>query len=169
MIWATVSSQSCFCWLYRASPSLAAKNIINLILVLAILWCPCVESCAVGRGCFLWPVRSWQNSTSFFPASFCTWRPNLPVIPGVSWLSTFAFQSLIIKRTSLWVLVLRCLHRAVQLQLFQRYWLGHRLGLPWRWMVCFGNEQRSFCCFWDFIQVLHFVLFCWLWWLLHLF
>ena len=28
MIWA--SSQSCFCWLYRASPSLAAKNIINL-------------------------------------------------------------------------------------------------------------------------------------------
>ena len=34
MIWATVSSQSWFCWLYRASPSLAAKNIINLILVL---------------------------------------------------------------------------------------------------------------------------------------
>ena len=32
MIWATVSSQSCFCWLYRASPSLDAKNIINLIL-----------------------------------------------------------------------------------------------------------------------------------------
>ena len=33
MIWATVSSRSCFCWLYTASPSLAAKNIINLILV----------------------------------------------------------------------------------------------------------------------------------------
>ena len=31
MIWATVSSRSCFCWLYRAFPSLAAKNIINLI------------------------------------------------------------------------------------------------------------------------------------------
>ena len=29
MIWATVSSQSSFCWLYRASPSLAAKNIIK--------------------------------------------------------------------------------------------------------------------------------------------
>ena len=40
MIWATVSSWSCFCWLYRASPSLAAKNIINLILVLTIWWCP---------------------------------------------------------------------------------------------------------------------------------
>ena len=33
-----VSSKSCFCWLYRPSPSLAAKNIINLILVLTIWW-----------------------------------------------------------------------------------------------------------------------------------
>ena len=47
MIWATVSSWSCFCWLYRASPSLAAKNIINLISVLTIWWCPCVESSLV--------------------------------------------------------------------------------------------------------------------------
>ena len=46
-IWATVSSLSCFCWLYRASPSLAAKNIINLISVLTIWWCPCVESSLV--------------------------------------------------------------------------------------------------------------------------
>ena len=44
MIWASVSSQSCFCWLYTASPSLAAKNVINLISVLTIYWCPCVES-----------------------------------------------------------------------------------------------------------------------------
>ena len=36
--------QSCFCWLYRASPSLAAKNIINLISILTIWQCPCVES-----------------------------------------------------------------------------------------------------------------------------
>ena len=36
MIWAPVSSRSCFCWLYRASPSLAANNIINLISVLTI-------------------------------------------------------------------------------------------------------------------------------------
>ena len=59
MIWATVSSQSCFCWLYRASPSLAAKNRISLILSLTIWWCPCVVfSCVVGRGCLLWPVGS---------------------------------------------------------------------------------------------------------------
>ena len=43
MIWSTVSCWSCFCWLYRASPSLAAKNIISLISVLTIWWCPCVE------------------------------------------------------------------------------------------------------------------------------
>ena len=46
MIWATVSSRYCLCWLYRASPSLDAKN-INLISVLTIWWCPCVESCLV--------------------------------------------------------------------------------------------------------------------------
>ena len=45
MIWATVSSQSCFCWLCRASPSSAAKNIINLILVLT-------------SGCFLFVASS---------------------------------------------------------------------------------------------------------------
>ena len=44
---ATVSSWSCFCWLYRASSSLAEKNIINLILVLTIWWCPCVVSSPV--------------------------------------------------------------------------------------------------------------------------
>ena len=104
-------------------------------------------------------VFSWQNSISFFPASFCTPRPNLPVTPGVSWLPTFAFQSPIMKRTSFRVLVLKGLvglHRIIQLQLLQCYWLGHRLGSPWYWTVFLGNEQRSFCHFWDCIQVLHF-------------
>ena len=36
-------------------------------------------------------------------------------------------------------------------------------------MASLGNEQRSFCHFWDCIQVLHFRLFCWPWWLLHFF
>ena len=39
MIWAGLI----FCWLYRASPSLAAKNRINLILELTIWWCPYVS------------------------------------------------------------------------------------------------------------------------------
>ena len=61
------------------------------------------------------------------------------------------------------------IHRTVQLQLLQHYCLGHRLGLPWYWMACLGDEQRSFCHFWDCIQVLRFGLFCWPWWLLHFF
>ena len=173
MIWATVSSRSYFCWLYRASPSLAAKNIINLISVLTIWWCPCAESCVVGRGYLLWPVHSLGKTlTSLWPTSFCIPRQNLPVIPGISWLPTSAFQSPILKRKCFWVLVLESLvglHRTIQLQLLQHYQSGYRLGLLWYWMVFLENEERSFCCFWDCIQVLHFRLFCWVWWLLHFF
>ena len=69
-----------------------------------------------------------------------------------------------------WVLILEGLiglHRTIQLKILQHYWSGHRLGLLWYWIVCLGNEQRSFCHFWDCIQVLHFRLFCWLWGVLH--
>ena len=117
-----------------------------------------VFSCVVRRGCWLWPVHSWQNSVSLCPASFHIPRPNLPVIPGVSGLPTCAFQSPIMKGHLFWVLVLKgllCLHRTIQLQVFQHYWLGHRLGLLWYWMVCLGNEQRSFCHLSDCIQLLH--------------
>ena len=191
MICATVSSQSCFCWLYRYSPSLAAKNIINLILVLTIWWGPCVESSLVlledyasHDQCILlllkgnniasyWKAKekrkdispllqsSLQNSVSLCPASFCIPRQNLPVTPGISWLSTFAFQPPIMKRTTSWVLVLEGLgglHRTIQLQLLQHYWSVHWLGLLWYWMVCLGNKKRSFCYFWDCIQILHFRL-----------
>ena len=82
---------------------------------------------------------SWQNSVSLCPASFCTPRLNLPVTPHISWLPTFAFQSPIMKRTSFGVLFRKDpvgLHRTIQLQLLQLYWLWHRLGLPWYWMVC---------------------------------
>ena len=83
MIWATVRSRSFYCWLYRASPSLAAKSIINLILALTIWWCPCVGSSLVlleGGGCYDCAF-SWQNSISLCPASFCNPRPNLPATP----------------------------------------------------------------------------------------
>ena len=112
-----------------------------------------VFSCVVERGCLLWTVYTLGKTLiSICPASFCAPRPNLPVNPGVSWLATFEFQSPIMKRTSfLGVSSKRSvgLHRTFQLQLLQHYWLGHRLGLPWYWMVCLGNEQRSLCHFWD--------------------
>ena len=90
---------------------------------------------------------SWENSISLCPASFRIPRPNLPVTPGVSWLLTFAFQSPIMKRTAfLCVLVLQGLvglHRTIQLQFLQHYWLGDRLGLLRYWMVCLGNRDHS--------------------------
>ena len=86
----------------------------------------------------------WLNSISLSFASFCTPRPNLPVTPGVSWLPTFAFQSPMMKRTFLGVLVLEDLvgfHRTAQLQLLQHYLSGHRLGLLWYWMVALETNR----------------------------
>ena len=102
MSWATVSSRSCFYWLYRASPSLAANNIINLILVSTVWWCPCVESSLVllEEGVCYDQCILLAKLFSLCPASFRARRPNLPVTPGISWLLTFAFQSPIMKRTS---------------------------------------------------------------------
>ena len=37
-------------------------------------------------------VFSWQNSVSLCPASFCTLRPNFPVILGISQFSFFFFS-----------------------------------------------------------------------------
>ena len=105
MIWATVSSWPCFCWLNRASPSLAAKNIIHLILVLTIWWHPCVEPFLV----LLEDGVCYDQCISLCPASFCISRPNLPVTPGISLLSTFAFQSPMLKGSLFWLLVLEVL------------------------------------------------------------
>ena len=174
MIWAKVSSWSCFCWLNRASSSLAAKNIMKLISVLTILWCSCVASSLVllEDGVSMTSTFSWQISVSLCPASFCTPRTNLSVTPGISWLSIFAFQPPIMKKSFLRVLVLEGfvgLYRTIHLRLLQHYWSGHRFGFLWYWMFCLGNKQRSFCHFWGCTQALHFGLFCWLWGLLHFF
>ena len=123
-----------------------------------------VISCVVGRECLLWPVHSLGKTVSLCPASFLIPRPNLPVT--CSWLFLPVLDFLLLHSSPLWwkghllgVLVLEGpagLHRNVQLQLLQHYWLEHRLRLLWYWMVCLGNEQRSFCHFWDCTQVLHF-------------
>ena len=101
MTWATVSTRSCFYWLHRASPFSTAKNVINLISELTIWWCSNVELSLelLERVFAMTIVFSWQNSISLCPSSFCIVRLFLPVILGISWLPTFAFQYLMIKRT----------------------------------------------------------------------
>ena len=146
MIWGTVSSWSCFCWLYRAPPSLAAKNVVNLISLLTIWWCPCVESSLVlleegvcydqcvllAKLCQPLPCLIPYSKAKFACYSRC-FLTSYFCIP-VPYNEEDIF---------FWVLVLKGsigLHRTVQL--LQRYWLGHRLGLPSYWMVCLSNKQR---------------------------
>ena len=43
---------------------------------------------------------SWQSWVSLCPSSFCSPRPNLPATPGISWLPTVAFQSLMVNQFS---------------------------------------------------------------------
>ena len=124
-----------------------------------------VFSCVVGRGCLLWPVCSLGKTVSLCPASFCTQGQICLLLQVFLDFLLFHSSSLWWKGHLLWVLVLEVLvslHRTIQLQLLQHYWLGHRL--LWYWIVCLGNEQRLFCHFWDCIQVLHFGFFCWLLW-----
>ena len=167
MIWATVSSQSCFCWWYRASWSLAAKNIISLILVLTIWWCPCVQSSPVfleADACYDQFIFLAKSPLAFDLLCFVL-QGQICLLLQVSRFPTFVFHSPIMKMTSILGVSSRSSSRSsscrtVHLQFHQHYWSGHRLGLLWYWMVCLGNEQRSFRCFWDCNQVLHFVLFC---------
>ena len=121
-------------------------------------------------------IFSWQDSVSHCPDSL--------VLQGQASLFFWgSLDFLLFHSSPLWwkwdffffffmVLALEGLiglHRTIQHQLLQCYWLEHRLGLLWYWMVCPGNKGRSFCCFWDCTQVLHFGLFYWLWGLLHFF
>ena len=166
MIWATVSSRSCFCWLHRASPIFNCREYnqsgfgIDHLVVSMCRVIPCV----VGRGCLLWPVHSLgKNSVSLCPASFCTPRPNLLDTPGISWFPTFAFQSPMMKRTSFFGVLdgLVGHHRNVQL-------LWHRLELLWCWMDYLENQQRSFCRF-EIAPKYCISDSCWLWGLPHFF
>ena len=107
---------------HLASLSLAAKNIINLISVLTIWWCPCIQSSLVlleEAVCYDQPILFTKLCFSLCPASFCG---QVPVIPGISWLPSFAFQFPMMKSISFLVWVLEGLagiHWSIQLQLLR--------------------------------------------------
>ena len=95
MIWATVSSWSCVCWLYRASPSLAAKNKINLISVLTIWWCACAPVSLEKGVRYDQPVLTKHAKSLIkllaFALLYCSPKTNLLITSGISLLPTFAF------------------------------------------------------------------------------
>ena len=118
-----------------------------------------VFSCVVGRGCLLWPVHSLGKTLLAFALLHSVFQGQICLLLQV-FLDFLLLHSSPLKWKGhlFWVLVLESLvglHRTVQLHLLQCYLLGHRLELPWYWMVCRGNKQRSFCRFWDCTQVLH--------------
>ena len=132
-----------------------------------------VFSCVVGRGCLLWPVHSLGKTLLALPCFILYSKIKFACYSRYFLTSYFCIPGSYNEKDIFWgVLALEGLlglHRTIQLQLLKHYLLGHRLGLLWYWIFCLGNEQRSVCCFWDCIQVLHFDLFRWLWWLVHFF
>ena len=104
-----------------------------------------VFSCIVGRGCLLWPVRSLGKTLLAFALFHFGLQSQICLLLQVSIYFLLLHSSpLWWKGHLFWELVLEGLvglHRTVQLQLLQHYWLGHRLGLPWYWMVSLGNKQ----------------------------
>ena len=127
-----------------------------------------VFSCVVGRGCFLWPVRSLGKTLLAFALLHFVLQGQICHYSRCFLTSYFCIPVPYNERDIFfWVLVLEDLvglHRTIQLKLLQHYWSGHRLSLPWYWMFCLWNKQRSFCHFWACTQVLDFGIFCWLWW-----
>ena len=128
MIWATVSSQSCFCWLCRASPSSAKKECNQSDLGTDHLSMCRLISRVVGRKCLLWPVCSLGKTLLAYALLHFILQGQICLLLQVS------LNFLLLHSSPLWwkehllsVLVpegLVSLHRTVQLQLLQ-----HRLGL----------------------------------------
>ena len=163
MIWATASSWSCFCWLYRASSSLASKNNQSDFGIDHLVMAMCrVFSCVVGRGCLLWSVGFLGKTLLACVLLHIVLQGQTYLLLCVSLDFFFCIPvTYDEKGYLLWVWVLEGLvdlHRTIRLQLLQHYWLGHRLGLLWYWMACLGNKQQSFGHFWDCTEELQFGL-----------
>ena len=162
MVWATVRSKSCFCWLYRTS-SLSTKiyNQSEFVIDYLVMSMCSFVSCVVGREYLLWPGVLLPKLC--LPLPFILYsKAKLPCYSRYLLTSYFCVPVSYDERTSsLCVLVLEGLvdlYRTVQLWLLQHLWLSHKRGLPWCWTVCLGSKPRSFCPFWDCTQVLHFGL-----------
>ena len=106
-----------------------------------------VFSCVVGRGCLLWPVHFLGKTLLVIALLHSAFQGQICLLLQV-FLDFLLLHSspLYWKGHLFWVLVLKGLvglHKTIQLQLLQRYWLGHRLGLLWYWMVCLRNRDHS--------------------------
>ena len=167
MIWATVSSCSCFCWLHRASPIFNCRECNQSgfgIDHLVVSMCRIVP-CVVEKGCLLWPVHSLGKTLLAFALLHFVLQGQTCLILQVSLDFLLLHSSPLRWKGHLFlVLVLEGLvghRRTVQL-------LWHRLGLLWCWMDYLENQQRSFCRF-EIAPKYCISDSCWLWGLPHFF
>ena len=145
MIWATVSSWSCFCfciellhlWLQRIC--IQSDFVVDHLVMSTCR----VFSCVVGRGCLFWPVHSLGKTLLAFALLNSVLQGQICLLLQVFLVFLLLHSSpLYWKGHPFWVLVLEGLvglHRTIQLQLLQHYSSGHRLwitvilnGLPWK-------------------------------------
>ena len=149
MIWATVSSWSCFCWLYNASPSLAAKNMIDYGTDHLVMSVCRIFSCVIGRGCLLRPVHSLGKTLLAYALFHFVLQELLEVALDFLLLHS---SPLWWKGHPFWVLVLKGLvdhHRNVQtsaslvLLVGAKTWIAVILnGLPWKWTEIILSSLR---------------------------
>ena len=102
MIWATVSSQSCF-WLLCIASIFVCKEYNQSdfgVDYLVMSMCSLLLCC--WKRCFPWPVRSLGKTLLAFDLLCFALQGQICLLLQVciSWLPTFAFQSLIMKSTS---------------------------------------------------------------------
>ena len=99
----------------------------------------------VGRGCLLWPAHSIGKTLLAFALLHSVLQGQICLLLQVSDSLLLHSSPLSWKGHLLGVLVLEGLvglHRTVQLQLLQHYWLGHKLGLPYRDIELFALETN---------------------------
>ena len=152
MIWATVSSRSCFCWLVYSFSIFGCKeyNQFDFSIDHLVMSIYRLMSCFVGRGCFLWSVHSLCKTLLAFALLHFVLQGQTCLLFQVFLDSLLLHSSpLWWKEYNFWVLVLEGLvglRRAIQLQLLWHYWLGHTWitvilnGLPWK-----GTEIILLC------------------------
>ena len=125
MIWDTFSSQSCFCWLKRASPSwLQRYNQSDFGIDHLVMSMYRVISCVIGRGCLLWPMDSLCKILLAFTLLHFVLKVNLACYSGYPLTSDFCIPVPYDEKNIFFffflVLILEGLihlHRTVQLQI----------------------------------------------------
>ena len=174
MIWAIVNSWFCFCWLYRASLSLAGKNIINLISVSTIWWCPCVESSLafLKEGVCYDQCVLLTKSLLAFALLILYSKAKFACYSRYLLSSYFCIPVLWWKGHLFWILVLEGLVGIIESFNFSFFSInGWDIDLDYwdvEWFVLETNRDHSV----TFEIASKYCIsdsFCWVWWILHFF